>query len=47
MNRRHSAITQWGCGFHTPRDGIDPEDLCFRPWVVGVVEIQKVFQPLG
>ena len=38
MSERQSAITQGGYDFHTPRAGIDPEDLCFRPWVVGFVE---------
>ena len=32
-----------GWGFHTLRGGIDPEDLRFRPRVVGVVEILKNF----
>ena len=35
--------TQWGWGFHTLRGAIDPEDLIFRPRVVGVVEIWKDF----
>ena len=30
-------------GFHTLRGAIDPEDLIFRPRVVGVVEIWKDF----
>ena len=32
-------ITGWGS--HTTRDGIDPEDRCFRPRFVGVVEVKK------
>ena len=43
MSPSQSAITQWGWGFHTLRGGIDPDDLCFRPRNVGVVEIWKVF----
>ena len=27
--------------FHTLRGGIDPGDLCFRPQVVGVVEVWR------
>ena len=41
MSSSQSAITQWGRGFHTVRGGIDPENLFFRPRVVGVVEIWK------
>ena len=36
-----SAISQWGWGFHTVRSSIDPEDLRFRPRVVGVVQVLK------
>ena len=32
-----------GWGFYTVRGGIDPGDLCFRPQVVGVVEICRYF----
>ena len=28
-----------GWGFYTAPGGIDPRDLCFRPRVVGVVEV--------
>ena len=32
-----------GWGFYTAPGGIDPRDLCFRPRVVGVVEIWRNF----
>ena len=32
-------------GYHTARGGIDPGDLCFRPWTVGVVEASKDSSP--
>ena len=31
----------WGLGFHNLRGSIEPEDLCFRPRVGGVVEVWK------
>ena len=34
-----------GWGFYTAWGGIDPGDLCFRPRVVGVVEIWREFHP--
>ena len=33
-------ITGWGS--HTTRDGIDPEDRCFRPRFVGVVGYGRI-----
>ena len=39
MSPGQSAITQWDRGFHTLRGGIDPDDLRFRPRLVGVVEM--------
>ena len=36
--------SQWGWGFNTLRGGIDPGDLRFRLWDVGVVEIWKDFK---
>ena len=36
-----SAIGKWDWGFHTVRGGVGPEELDFRPRVVGVVEIWK------
>ena len=39
-----SATSQWGSRFHTLRGGIYPGDPCFRPPVVGVVEIWKDLQ---
>ena len=39
MSSSKSAITQLGCSFHSVRGGIDPGDLCFRPRVVGIVEV--------
>ena len=39
-----SAIGQWDWGFHTVRGVFDPRDHCFRPRVVGVVEVWKDFQ---
>ena len=39
MSLIQSATSQWGWGFHTRRGGIDPGDLCFRPRVVGIVEV--------
>ena len=41
MSPSQSAITQWDWGFHNARGGIDPGDLCFRPPVVGVVEVWR------
>ena len=43
MSPSQSAICQWGWGFHILRSGIDPEDLRFRPRVVGVVDVWKDF----
>ena len=37
MSPSQSAITQWGCDFHTLRGGIDPGGLRFRLRVVGAV----------
>ena len=34
MIPNQSAITQWGWGFHTLRDGVDPGDLRLRHRVV-------------
>ena len=44
MSLSQSATGQLGWGFHTFRGDIDPEDLCFRPRVVGVVDIWKDFK---
>ena len=44
MSLSQSATSQLGWGFHTLRGGIDPGDLRFRPRVVGVVEMWKVFR---
>ena len=43
MSRNQSATSQLSWGFHTLQGGIDPGDLGFRPWVVGVIEIWKGF----
>ena len=45
MSPSQLATSQLGWGFHTLQGGIDPEDLRFRPRVVGVVEIWKDFSP--
>ena len=37
------ATSQLGWSFHTLWGGIDAGKLCFRPRVVGVVEIWKYF----
>ena len=36
-----NQLVAWG--FYTARGGIDPGSLCFRPRVVGVVDIWKDF----
>ena len=36
-------MSQWSWGFHTVRGGIDPGDRRFRPRVVGVVDVWKIF----
>ena len=40
-NPSQQAISQWGWGFHTMRDGIDPGDHRFRPRFDGVVDVWK------
>ena len=39
MSLSQLATSQLGWGFHTLRGGINPEDLRFRPRVVGIVDI--------
>ena len=36
-----SAVGQWDWGFHTVPGGFDPGDHCFRPHVVGVVDVRR------
>ena len=43
MSPSPSAISQLGWNFHTLRGGIDHGHLRFRPRVVGVVEMGKIF----
>lgn len=40
-----SAISRRGWGFHTVRGGVDPKGLCFRPPVVGGVDVYRSFRP--
>ena len=37
------VTSQLGWGFHTSRAGINPNDLYFRPRVVGVVKLVRGF----
>ena len=41
MSTSPTEISQWGWGFRALRGDIVSWDLCFRPPVVGDVEIQK------
>ena len=43
MSLSQSAICQCRTGFHTVRGGIDPDEVYFRLWAVGFVEIRKDF----
>ena len=43
MSSSQSATSQWGWGLHIVPGGIDPGDLRFRPWVVGVVDALNDF----
>ena len=37
------VTSQLGWGFDTSRAGINPNDLCFRPRVIGVVKVWREF----
>ena len=45
MSLSQSATSQLGWGFHNLWGGIDPGDLRFRPWGVGVLEIRNIANP--
>ena len=43
MSLSQSATSRWGWGFHIVQGGLDPGDLRFRLWVIGVVDVLKDF----
>ena len=36
---------RWGWDFHTVRGAINPDDICVRPWGVGVVDVWMASDP--
>ena len=44
-NPRQSEIGRWGWGFHTVREGVNPDDIRVRPRVVGVVDVWMDSEP--